>query len=306
MRIFLTGASGYLGSVLTQHFARLPQVEGITGIALTAPRSPLPAKVRFIQMDIRSPELAATMAGHDVVVHTAWVVFWLADMPASERDDINLNGTRNVAEAAQATGARRFIHASSMAAYDPILARGKTGVTEEFPLGKSDSPYYYWNSKAAAERILSELFSSTPARLTLLRPIYIIGPHNRGMIESYRKNAVRFLGRNPRRQFIHEADVATAFELALRTEMPGAYNLVPDDCIRLSDVWSMVGARFVPTVPLWVASQITALKWRYLRSPIHSSWIEDMLMDFTGSNAKLKSAGWKPQHGSASALSTAL
>ena len=306
MRVFLTGASGYLGSVLTEHFARLPEVEGITGIALTAPRSPLPAKARFVQMDIRSPQLAATMAGHDAVVHTAGVVLWPAEMPASERDDINLNGTRNVAQAAQATGVRRFIHASSMGAYDPFLARGKTSITEDFPLGKSDSPFYYWNNKAAAERILSGLFSSTPARLTLLRPIYIIGPRNRGVIESYRKNAVRFPGRNPRRQFIHEQDVATAFERALRTEMPGAYNVVPDDFIQLSDVWSMVGARFVPTVPLWLASKITLLKWRFLRSPIHPSWIEDMLMDITGSNAKLKSAGWQPQHGSASALSTAL
>jgi hypothetical protein len=68
----------------------------------------------------------------------------------------------------------------------------------------------------------------------------------------------------------------------------------------------MVGARFVPTVPLWVASRITSIKWRFFRSPIHPSWIQDMLMDFTGSNAKLKGTGWKPQYGSAAALSDAL
>jgi hypothetical protein len=31
-----------------------------------------------------------------------------------------------------------------------------------------------------------------------------------------------------------------------------------------------------------------------------------MLMDFTGSNAKLKSTGWKPRYGSAEALRSAL
>jgi UDP-glucose 4-epimerase len=306
MRVFLTGASGYLGSVLTEHLARLPEVEGITGIALTAPRTPLPSKAKFIQMDIRSPELATTMAGHDAVVHTACVVLWTADMPPGERDDINVNGTRNVAQAALATGVPRFVHASSMAAYDPKMARGRTNITEDFPLGKCNSPFYYWNSKAAAEQILIGLFASTPARLTLLRPIYIIGPRNRSVVVSYRQNAVRFPGRNPRRQFIHEDDVASAFVQALLTEMPGAFNLVPDDFIRLGDVWRMVGARFVPVVPLWVASKITTLKWRYFRSPIHPSWIEDMLMDFTGSNDKLKSTGWKPQYGSAAALSAAL
>ena len=34
MRVFLTGASGYLGGVLTAHLAALPEVEAITGVEL--------------------------------------------------------------------------------------------------------------------------------------------------------------------------------------------------------------------------------------------------------------------------------
>jgi UDP-glucose 4-epimerase len=304
MRVFLTGAGGYLGGVLARQIAQMPEVESITGIGLTKPSAP-PAKMNFLRMDIRSPELASVMAGHDVIVHTACVVLWPAKMPANERDDINLNGTRNVAQAALASKVSRFVHASSMAVYDPILARGKTDVTEDFPKGNGDSTFYYWNAKSAAETILTEILGSSTV-LTYLRPIYIIGPRNRAVVKSYQKNAVMFSGCDPRRQFVHEDDVAAAFVQAVRTDMSGAFNVVPDDFIRLSDVWKTVGAKFVPKIPLKLAYFITAMRWRYLGSPIHPSWVEDMLVDFTGSNAKLKATGWKPRYGSAEALRSAL
>jgi UDP-glucose 4-epimerase len=78
-------------------------------------------------------------------------------MPATVRDDINFNGTRNVAQAAIKNKVRGFIQASSLAAYDPSQAEGKESLSEECPIGKGDSSVYYWNSKAIAEKILSKL-----------------------------------------------------------------------------------------------------------------------------------------------------
>ena len=305
MRVFLTGANGYVGRVLTEQLVRRPEIQHVTGIGLTQPPAPASEKFQFTHLDIRSPELAAAMAGHDVVIHTACVVLWPAAMPARERDDINLQGTRNVARAAAANRIRRFIHTSSMAVYDPAQVRGQSDVTEHFPLGRGVSPYYYWNAKALAEPGVSEILGAGTL-LTCLRPIYIIGPHNQPVVASYRKNAVRFPGRNPRRQFIHEDDVAAAFILALFHDLPGAYNVVPDDCLRLNDVWKMVGVKFAPTLPLPLARWLTFLRWRFLGSPIHPSWVADMLMDFTGSNARLKQAGWTPRYGSAAALQSAV
>lgn len=305
MRVFLTGSSGYVGSLLLESLAESPTVESITGVALTAPTRPLPPKAKFMQMDIRSADLTAVMAGHDVVVHTACIVLWPAKMSKKERDDINLNGVRKVAQAALANKVSRFVHASSMAAYDPLLSRGKTDVTEDFPLGKGDSSFYYWNAKASTERILTEILGTSTV-LTFLRPIYIIGPRNQPVVKNYRENAVKLLGHNPRRQFIHEEDVVAAFMQAVHTDMPGAFNVVPDDFMRLNEVWKIVGRKFVPTVPLWLARLLTAIRWRYFGSPVHPCWVEDMLVDFTGSNAKLKSTGWKPRHGSVKALSSSL
>lgn len=306
MRVFLTGASGYVGGLLAERLAEVPEVDKITGIALTRPNRLLPSKLDFVQADVRSADLTSMMSGHDVVVHTACVVLWPASMPMRERDDINLNGVRRVAEAARANKVKRFVHASSMAVYDPFLARGKTGVTEDFPLGKGDTPFYYWNAKAEGERILTQMLGSSDIVLTFLRPIYIIGPRNRAVIDSYRANAVKFMGYNPRRQFVHEEDVAAAFVQATLTDMPGAFNVTADDSMQLYDVWKMVGKGFVPTVPLPAARWLTWLKWRFFGSPIHPCWVEDMLVDFSGSNAKLKSTGWKPRCNSKEALKAAL
>jgi UDP-glucose 4-epimerase len=304
MRVFLTGASGYLGGVLARHLALLPEVNGITAIGRTQP-SVSHGKLTFLRMDVRSPDLAVAMAGHDVVVHTACVVLWPAKMSVQERDEININGTHNVARAALVNKVRRFIHASSMAVYDPRLVAGQTDVNEEFPKGKGDTSFYYWNAKAAAEPILANILGAKTI-LTFLRPIYIIGQGNRKLVQSYKKYAIMFRGRNPRRQFIHEDDVAMAFMQAVRADMHGEFNVVPDDFVRLSEVWDIVGAKFVPTLPLSMARLIAAMRWRCLGSPIHPSWVEDMLVDFTGSNEKLKSTGWTPRYGSAEALRSAL
>ena len=305
-RIFLTGVSGYLGSVLAERLAHAAEVEQITGIDVATPMTSLPPKVEFVEMDIRSPDLAAAMAGHEVVVHTAFIVQWLAKMPARERDDINFGGIRNVAQAAAANGVRRFVQASSLAAYDADLIRGKTDVTEETPIGKGDSSMYYWNGKAAAERTLLEVLGASDTVLTLLRPTYIIGPRNRAMVEGLRQNPVNIPGLDPRVQYVHEDDVAAAFLQAVAGDMPGAYNVVPDDFVRGRAVWQILGLTSVPTAPYWLAHLLTGFRWRFQGAQTHPSWLEAMVTDATASNAKLRATGWTPGYGSAEALRSAL
>ncbi len=244
LKVFVTGAGGYLGNVLVAHLATMPEVERITGlINNTLPPTSLSTKVSFVRMDMRSPELARVMAGHEVVVHTAFLVQWTSRMSAAVRDDINLGGTRNLAQAAIESRAQKFIYASSISAYDPILVQGADDVKEEFPTGEGDSSMYYWNNKAVAEKILTEMLEPSGIVLTLLRLSYIIGPRNRVTVAGFRENAANFPGRDPRAQFVHEEDVAEAFGQAVHTEMSGAFNAVPNDNIRLSEVYKIIGAK---------------------------------------------------------------
>jgi len=259
-------------------------------------------KVKFLNMDVRSPNMASAMAGHEIVVHLASVVLWPAKMPAKVRDDIDFNGTRNVAHAAVKNRVRCFIHASSVAAYDPEVAPGKSNVTEDFPIGKGVSPMYYWNSKAITEKILAEVLGPSGITLTVFRPTYITGSRDRATVRGFRENTVTFPGHDPRVQFVHEADVAAAFAQAMSVEMPGAYNVVPDGFLRLSEVSRAIGVKSTLTVPVWLARLVTYIRWRYFGAPMHPSWVETALIDFTASNAKLRATGWIPHYDSAGAI----
>ena len=306
MKVFLTGASGYLGSVLTAHLAKLPEVDAITGTYnSTTPQPPQSTKVTYVKLDIRSPDLAHAMAGHDVVIHTAFIVLWWARMPAATRDDICLNGTCNVADAAIANRVRRFLYASSVAAYDPLLVTGKEAIDEECPVGTGVSPQYYFNCKAVADTRLVEALSSSGIILTRLRPTFITGPHDRTSVKSFRENRVQIPGRDPRIQFVHEDDVASAFLHALGHDMPGAYNVVPDDFICLSDMYRIIGVTSPRTVPAWLARLVAQLRWRYFGSSTHPMWLDALYGDTTFSNKKLRATGWAPRYDTAAALRSA-
>jgi nucleoside-diphosphate-sugar epimerase len=308
MRIFLTGISGYLGSVLAIRLAEQAEVESITGIDVAPPRFPLPEKAAFLQMDVRSSELAGRMAGYDVVIHTAFIVLWKSKMPAHVRDDINLNGTVNVARAALQNNVKRFLHTSSTAAYDPRHMFDGPIITEETPLDPGDSPFYYRKSKALSEKMLVENFASSPIQLIVFRPTYVVGPANRETVPSYRQSLVKVPGRNPAVQYVHEDDVANAFIQALRIPMPGAYNVAPDDSLSLLDAAHILGMEHLMTVPLWLARWITALRWRYFGSLVHHSWVD---VTYPKSmipirNVKLKATGWRPIYSSEEAFRSML
>jgi len=303
LRVFLTGISGHLGSVLTASLSQVPEVEIITGIDISPPRTDLPEKAKFVRMDIRSPELSAAMAGHDVVVHTAFIVLWKADMSQRTRDDINVNGSRNMANAAVANRVRRFVYSSSFAAYDPHLLRGQTNVVEDFPLGRGDSSSYCCNAKATVERMLTETLEPAGITLTMFRPGYIIGPHNTATVKWLRAN--KLFGRDPRSQYVHEEDVAGAFNQAVLADMPGAYNLEPDDYLTMSEAQKIIGGESASTIPVWLARLFMHVTWRYFGSPVHPSWLDLMLVDCTLSNAKLKKTGWQPKYKTTEVLRSA-
>ncbi|NJN81214.1 MAG: NAD-dependent epimerase/dehydratase family protein [Caldilineaceae bacterium] len=302
MRVCVTGAGGYLGRVLVEHFSRLPEVESITAVDLAPPAGALPVIARFVEMDVRSPGIADVIAGHQAVVHTAFVVQWPANMSARERQEINLTGTRNVAQAAVANRVRRFIYASSVAAYDPELARGQSVLDENFPLGRGLSPFYYANDKAATERDLATLLANPDIILTSLRPHFIVGPGRIETVAALRASNIVFRGHDPRLQFVHEDDVAAAFVQALLTEMPGAFNVVPDDAMRLSQLLHSLGQRRPRQAPLWAARLYLWITWRYRASPTHPSWLEGILTDATASNLRLRATGWAPRFSCEQAL----
>lgn len=105
--------------------------------------------------------------------------------------------------------------------------------------------------------------------------------------------------------FVHEDDVAAAVELALHIDLPGAYNVVPDDWITASEAFRLLGVKRVPRVPMALARAVTYARWRWRSDRTHPSWLPVINASVTFDNSLLKAAGWTPRYTSADALRSA-
>jgi nucleoside-diphosphate-sugar epimerase len=167
---FVTGASGFVGGRLTERLVR----EGWNVKALA--RSDASAeKVKALGAEpVRGDldDLEALVEGSkraDVVFHNAAKVEeW------GRREDfmhINVQGTRNVIEAARRGGAGRLVHTGTEAAL--VHGQPLVNVDETYPLAP-DSPYDYGATKAMAEQDVRA--AAGPALHTVvIRPRFVWG-----------------------------------------------------------------------------------------------------------------------------------
>jgi nucleoside-diphosphate-sugar epimerase len=157
-------------------------------------------KMEYRRGDVRDPQtLRDAFAAADVVVHLAFLITGAA--PAEELRAVNVEGTLNAFRAAAAAGARRFVYASSVAAYG-FHADNPVGMTEEWPV-RPAARLFYAQEKAELEHLLRaeaarleaagsdaprpdplhpdasrpDVAASAGPALYLLRPPLVLGPH---------------------------------------------------------------------------------------------------------------------------------
>jgi UDP-glucose 4-epimerase len=128
--------------------------------------------------DVRDlPALIEVARSHrvDTLVHTAGLIGPRVQQSLSLAFDINLGGTRNVAETMRLAGVRRLVHLSSLAVYDrrhETKAALNGGVPEDFPRGGARG---YGNFKGAKELILEAYAAAYGFELIMLRPANVFG-----------------------------------------------------------------------------------------------------------------------------------
>lgn len=167
---FITGGAGFLGINLARHL--LARGHAVVSYDLMPFDYPERSRVREAIGDIRDKAaLAAAMKGADVVIHTA------AALPLYKAEDIrstDIDGTRNVLEAAEANHVERVIHVSSTAVY---------GIPDHHPLyetDKLDGVGEYGKAKIAAEELCIESRKRGMC-VPIIRPKSFIGPERLGV-----------------------------------------------------------------------------------------------------------------------------
>jgi nucleoside-diphosphate-sugar epimerase len=169
-KVLITGGAGFLGINLVRHL----MAKGYALASLDVEEFDYPEmhKVETLKGDIRDKSLLdQAMVGVDFVVHTA------AALPLYTPDDIyttDVEGTRNVLEAARRHGVERVVHVSSTAVY---------GIPDHHPLYETDKlegvgPY--GQAKIQAEMICLE-YRAKGMVVPVIRPKSFVGPERLGV-----------------------------------------------------------------------------------------------------------------------------
>src|SRR4051812_17590898 len=108
-RVFVTGATGFIGSHLVAQL--IAAGHDVTALC----RGAGPPGVRVVHGHVERPDMwCAALAGHDVVIHLA-AIYQIGQRDRRAMYQVNVLGTRAVLDAAMFTGVPRIIHVSSTA-----------------------------------------------------------------------------------------------------------------------------------------------------------------------------------------------
>ena len=320
LTVAVTGPTGTFG------FGLMPLLEADDGIGRVVgiARRPFdPAahgwtKMEYRRGDVRDPAaLEQAFTDADVVVHLAFLITGSSDRRTIRA--INVEGTLNAFAAAGAAGARRFVYASSVAAYG--FGRDNPPAMTELRPTRPAEHLFYGREKAEIERLLQDAAAEHAAPgLYLLRPPIVLGPHSvgakrflPGALEPLAAGAASLALRLALPipvpvaalplQFVHEQDVGEALRLCIvGAGPPGAYNLAGDGVLTAIDVAREVGLAPVgiPRGPVQAAARLIA---GLPLAPPQVGWAEALsspvIMDTGKARREL---GWRPRHTGLEAL----
>ena len=167
---FVTGVSGFTGGWLAKRLVE--RGYDVRGLA----RDPKKAEhlndlgVTLVQGDLREKKsFKEAVQGADVVFHVA-AAYRQEGVPNKFFWDVNVNGTRNMLEAAREAGVKRFVHTSTVGVQGEIA---DPPATEEAPFNPGD---VYQESKKAGELLARKFFEENNLPGVVVRPVGIYGP----------------------------------------------------------------------------------------------------------------------------------
>lgn len=224
--VLVTGAGGFIGGRVVEllHQAEVPVRAGVRRWSSAARIGRLP--VEIVRCDVMDgPRLREVMAGMRSVVHCA----------GGDRD-VNVDGTRNVLEAALTAGVERVVHLSTVAVYGDA-----TGEVDE---STPSQPYEneYARSKLESEAACRE-YAERGLAVTVLRPTIVYGPFSEAWTVEFaeRLQSGRWLLPDAYTSgicnLLYVDDLVRAIFLALEREeaVGGAFNINGPDRVSWSE-----------------------------------------------------------------------
>jgi nucleoside-diphosphate-sugar epimerase len=239
--VLVTGAGGFLGSVITEHLRK----QG-TRVVGTARGQEYHNKHKLLCLDLENTadlKFLDTDGPYGAVIHCA------AALPGkiadSELVSVNQRMTYNLLKWAIDSNVRNFLFASSCNIYGYL---GKP-CTE---LAVPQPPNIYAVSKIACEYMINAMSAGTDMKVCILRISAPYGPSSSAetVIKIFLKQAsqndrITLMGTGSRSQdFVYQSDVANAFHLALLRDAEGTFNVSGNRPVRMLELAEIVSRMF--------------------------------------------------------------
>jgi nucleoside-diphosphate-sugar epimerase len=321
MVFLITGATGFVGS----HVAERVAAQVGTVRALARPAADLAhlnsLGAQVVPGDVTDPTaVRAAVAGVDVVVHCAAKV---GDWgPVDDYRKVNVEGLRNLLDAAADTSLKRFVHVSSLGVYAARHHHG-TDEGESLPENHIDG---YTQSKVEAEKIALEYVRRRNVPVTILRPGFVYGPRDRSVLP-------RIADRLRERSIVYIAGGRYALNTTYVGNIADACLLAAENPAAVGEVFNITDGEFVSkrrffeaiadglglprpkaSIPVWLARFLA--NWRESvfrrKGKPHPPRITQASLKFAGLNldfsiAKARTVlGYVPRMGFAEGMKAAL
>jgi nucleoside-diphosphate-sugar epimerase len=305
-RFLITGGAGFLGINLTRYLlARGHEVVSLDLADFTYPER---SRITEIKGDIRDlATVKRATQGVDIVVHTA------AALPLYTPQDIyttDIDGSRNVLQAAYEEGVERMIHISSTAVY---------GIPDHHPLFENDQLQGvgpYGEAKVQVEGISAE-YRAKGMCVPVIRPKSFVGPERLGVFAlfyDWAKDGKNFpvLGSgNNRYQLLDVEDLCDAIYLTAtldRDKVNDVFNIGAKQFTTFKEDYQAVldyagyGKKIIPLPAgpaIWTLRMLEKLNMSPLYRWVYETAVEDSFVSIEKAERVL---GYAPKYSNKQAL----
>jgi dihydroflavonol-4-reductase len=244
MKALVTGASGFVGAAIVRSLLE----RGWRVRCLVRERSnrrnidDLPVEVALGDLADRDA-LAEALGGCDALFHAA-ADYRLGALDPHRLYQTNVEGTRNILEAAERARVERIVYTSSVATIG--LPPDGTPGDETTPVGLDDMIGHYKRSKFLAEQVVRQWARArAQARIVIVNPSTPIGPGDVKPTPTGQTLLDAALGRTPAYvdtglNVVHVDDVAAGHLLALERGRPGERYILGGEDLSLREILTLV------------------------------------------------------------------